>query len=51
MGDKEHIIKGLRKQKYYNVLSNLDNVDLIEANASFVSDKKLKVNEKIVGGR
>jgi mercuric reductase len=46
--DKDNLIKYLRKQKYYDVLSNLDNVDLIEANASFVSDKKLKVNGKIL---
>ncbi len=47
-GDKDHLIEGLRKQKYYDVLSGLDNVDLIEASASFVSDKKLKVNGKIL---
>jgi mercuric reductase len=46
--DKDNLIKYLRKQKYYNVLSNLDNVHLIESNASFVSDKKLKVNGKIL---
>src|SRR5438094_224003 len=42
--DKDNLIKYLRKQKYYDVLSNLENVHQIEANASFVSDKKLKVN-------
>src|SRR5919201_732071 len=31
IADKDHLIKGLRKQKYYDVLSSLENVKLIEA--------------------
>ena len=52
--NKDHLIQDLRKQKYYEVLSALDNVDLIEANASFISDRKLKIignsNKKNTGG-
>jgi mercuric reductase len=43
--DKDHLIEGLRKQKYYDVLSGLDNVDLIEADVSFISNRKLKMTD------
>jgi len=46
--DKDNLVKYLRKRKYHDVLSNLDNVDLIKTNASFVSDKKLRVNGNIL---
>jgi mercuric reductase len=42
--NKDNLVKGLRKQKYYNVLESLEHVELIEASASFVSPKKVKVN-------
>jgi len=42
--EKEHLIKGLRKQKYLDVLSGLDNVELIEASVSFVSSKILRID-------
>jgi len=41
--EKEHLIKGLRKQKYHDVLSGLDNVDLIQASVSFISSKILTI--------
>lgn len=44
---KDALVKGLRKQKYYDVLQSLDHVELIEASASFVSPKKVKVNGKL----
>jgi mercuric reductase len=46
IANKDKLVKNLRKQKYYDVISPLENVELIEANASFVSDKKLKINNK-----
>lgn len=42
--NKDNLVKGLRKQKYYDVLESLEHVELIEASASFVSPKKVKVN-------
>ena len=44
--EKDKLVKGLRKQKYYDVLQSLENVELIEASASFVSPKKVKVADK-----
>lgn len=44
ISDKDHLVKGLRKQKYYDVLHGLENVELIEASASFLSDKRIKIN-------
>lgn len=42
--DKDNLVKYLRKQKYYDVLSSFENVKLIEGSVSFVSNKTLKVN-------
>lgn len=44
---KDALVKGLRKQKYYDVLQSLEQIELIEASASFVSPKKLKVDGKL----
>lgn len=44
---KDMLVKELRKQKYYDVLQSLEHVKLIEASASFVSQKKVKVDGKI----
>jgi mercuric reductase len=41
---KDKLVKGLRKQKYYDVLQSLENVELIEASVSFISPKKIKVD-------
>lgn len=41
---KDALVKGLRKQKYYDVLQSLENVELIEASVSFISPKKIKVD-------
>jgi mercuric reductase len=43
---KDMLVKGLRKQKYYDVLQSLEHVELMEASASFISPKKLKVDGK-----
>jgi mercuric reductase len=48
IADKDNLVKTLRKQKYYDVLQSLENVELIEASASFISPKKLKVADKIL---
>jgi mercuric reductase len=45
---KDILVKGLRKQKYYDVLQSLEHVELIEASASFVSPKKVRVNGKLL---
>lgn len=49
IADKEHLINGLRKQKYDDVLSGLDNVDLIEAGVSFISSKILRIDNGDAG--
>ena len=36
-------MKELRNKKYYDVLSKFENVDLIEGNASFLSNKRIKM--------
>ncbi|MGH9876092.1 MAG: mercury(II) reductase [Nitrososphaera sp.] len=41
---KDELVESLRRQKYYDVLKSLEHVDLVEASASFVSPKKVKVN-------
>jgi mercuric reductase len=43
---KDNLVKTIRKQKYYDVLSSLENVELMEESASFVTPKKIKVNGK-----
>ncbi len=43
---KDSLVTSLRKQKYYDVLSSLENVELMEASASFVAPNKIKVNGK-----
>lgn len=51
IADKQHLIKDLRKQKYRDVLSGLDNVDLIEASVSFISSKILRIDNGDAGSR
>jgi mercuric reductase len=41
--DKDVLVEKLRKQKYYDVLQSLEHVDLVEASASFISPKKVRV--------
>jgi mercuric reductase len=43
IADKDNFVNYLRKEKYYDVLSGLEYLELIESSASFVSNKKLKV--------
>ncbi|UVS70392.1 mercury(II) reductase [Nitrososphaera viennensis] len=40
---KDALVRGLRKQKYYDVLQSLEHVELVQADASFVSPKKVKI--------
>jgi mercuric reductase len=44
---KDYLVKTLRKEKYHEVLDGL-NVELIEGQASFMSEKQLKVNGKVI---
>jgi mercuric reductase len=46
VGAKDNLVKSIRKQKYHDVLSSLENVELIEASASFVAPNKIKANGK-----
>lgn len=41
--NKDKLVKELRNKKYYDVLSKFENVDLIEGNASFLSNKRIKM--------
>jgi len=43
---KDSLVKYLRKQRYYDVLSSLESVKLIEGNASFLSPTRIKVENK-----
>jgi mercuric reductase len=43
---KDNLVKSIRKQKYYDVLSSLENVELIEESASFIAPKKVRVDGK-----
>jgi mercuric reductase len=45
---KDNLVNALRKQKYHDVLSSLENVELIEENASFVAPRKVKVDGKML---
>jgi mercuric reductase len=47
IADKDYLVKTLRKEKYYDVFDGL-NVDLIKGQASFVSEKQIKVNGKVI---
>src|SRR6266540_642261 len=42
---KDNLVKTLRNEKYYDILSRLEYVSFIEGTASFVSDRKVKVND------
>ena len=46
VGAKDNLVKSIRKQKYYDVLSSLENVELMEESASFVTPKKVRVDGK-----
>jgi mercuric reductase len=43
---KDNLVRSLRKQKYHDVLSSLENIELIEASASFVAPNKIRANGK-----
>lgn len=42
--DKDNLVKGLRQKKYYDVLSSFSNVEFIEGEASFISNRKIRIN-------
>jgi mercuric reductase len=44
VGAKDNLVKSIRKQKYHDVLSSLENVELIEVSTSFVAPNKIKAN-------
>jgi mercuric reductase len=41
---KDNLVRSLRKQKYQDVVSELENVELIKASAAFVSKKRIKLD-------
>jgi mercuric reductase len=41
---KDNLVRFLRKQKYYDVLSSLENVKLIKGDAYFLSANKIRIN-------
>jgi mercuric reductase len=41
---KDNLVSFLRKQKYYDVLLSLENVELIKGSASFLNEHRIKVN-------
>jgi mercuric reductase len=43
-------VESMREEKYEKVLSSLENVDFLEGKASFVSEKKIIVKDKIIEG-
>ncbi|MGH9984084.1 MAG: mercury(II) reductase [Nitrososphaeraceae archaeon] len=51
IADKDCLVRYLQSEKYYDVLSGLDHVELIEADGSFISDKKLKVTNGVAGNK
>lgn len=44
MTGKDNLVRFLRKQKYYDVLSSLENIELIKGSASFLNQHKIKVD-------
>ena len=42
--DKDNLVKGLRQKKYYDVFSSFSNVEFIEGEASFISNRKIRIS-------
>src|SRR5215212_6082417 len=42
--DKDNLVKGLRQKKYSDVLSSFSNIDFIEGEVSFISNRKIRVS-------
>jgi mercuric reductase len=49
--EKDKLVGNLQKQKYRDVLESLEHVSLIEGNAAFVSENRVKVDGRILSGR
>ncbi len=45
--EKNEIVESLRREKYENLIDEMENVDLIEGRARFISETTVKVNGKI----
>jgi mercuric reductase len=41
--DKDNLVKGLKQKKYCDVLSSFSNVEFIEGEASFISNRKIRI--------
>ncbi len=48
---KDNIVLDLRKQKYIDVLEELEGVDLIEGRGTFASQREVQVDGRKVGGK
>jgi mercuric reductase len=48
INEKDILVKTLRKQKYQDVLDSLEHVKLVEGNAYFISNNKVKVRGKVL---
>lgn len=46
--EKDELVSNLQKQKYRHVLESLEDISLIEGNAAFISQNKVKVNGRIL---
>lgn len=42
--DKDNLVKGLRQNKYSDLLSSFSNVEFLEGEASFISNRKIRIN-------
>ncbi len=42
--DKDNLVKVLRQKKYYDVLSSFSNVKFIDGEASFISNRKIRIS-------
>lgn len=45
--EKDRLAKSLRRKKYHDVLASLEHIKLLEGNASFISENKVKVDDKV----
>jgi mercuric reductase len=45
IADKDRLVRSLRKRKYEDVLSELENVELIKDSAAFISKKRIRLDD------
>ena len=50
INEKNKLIVDLREQKYINIITNLDNFELIEGRAKLLSSTSVEVNNRIIQG-